>query len=507
MEFKAGMESVDFDQINSMLNQFSMGTHFQAKIERETQQTNEYIEEILQKLEHLPTDDVYHKVVDDYLDSLLKCKDTSRTFIHVDMDAFYASVEEMDNHTLKGLPVAVGSMDMLVTSNYKAREYGVRSGIPGMVGLRLCPNLEIVPIRMDRYKEVSQIIRDIFFEFDPNYVSPSLDEGCLDITIYLKDHPELTPVDVASQLQYKIYKATTLTSSMGIACSPLLSKLSSEVNKPNGYFCLTNSHEESFKYLQTIPIKKIPGIGRVRQKLLETLGLQSVEDILESKYELYFILPDKHKEILFKHALGVPIFPTPNLFKVQRKKTMISKEKNCKELYDEKDLKSLMLDIYNFAINTLKQENKIACGMIVKVQDYSFKVQNFPYSLKKDNSEVPQLDIDGYVILSPPTQSPPLSPISSSSNITTTTTISPQNKKKSTKIVLNYKENIEKIWELFEETVKTIKFEQIRCLGLKLVNLIDDNDSLSSPQKQNGELEKEIQTEIHEDSDDEEYIF
>eukprot|EP01132_Coremiostelium_polycephalum_P001930 gene1930-2365_t len=504
MEFKAGMEKVDISSINTMLQDFSKGTHFQEKLSREQERDREYINQMLKKMDTIPKDDVeYESSVNGYLDSLVLQRDLSHMFIHVDMDAFYAGVEEMDFPHLRGTPVAVGSMDMLVTSNYIARKFGVRSGLPGLLAMQLCPHLNIQPSRMDRYREVSSVIRNVLSQFDENYVSPSLDEGSVDITEYLIRNPTLTPLDVAQQLQFEIYKQTTLTSSMGIACSPLLAKLCSEVNKPNGYFYLENNLDTCSTFINSIPVKKIPGIGKVRQKLLETLGLEKIEDIMEFKYDLYHLLPS-HRDILFKHALTIPIFPSASSYRRQKKRTMISKEKNCKELYDQQDLNDLMQKLFESAISILKDDKRLALGLIVKIQDYHFITNNHTFTLTKGLPEPKVYEDDIYSkqissnnnnnlndsfssdnfdsSSSSSSYSPPSSPIQGNNNNYNN---SPSKKLKSPTSKLSYyknnppftiEENCVKIWNLFSQTAKSVKFESIRCLGLKLVNLIDDNN-------------------------------
>ncbi|KAN0042626.1 hypothetical protein ACTA71_011435 [Dictyostelium dimigraforme] len=506
LESKAGMEKVDIESINSMLKQFSVGTHYQEKLERDSKRTGEYIESILTKLNELPETEEYQEKVDTYLSELTSKMDQSRSFIHIDMDAFYANVEEMDNKELVGHPVAVGTIDMLVTSNYTARSFGVRSGLPGLLAMKLCPHLIILPSRMDRYREVSSIIRNILYKYDKNYVSPSLDEGCIDITEYLKENENLTGIDVANQLQNDIFEETTLTCSMGISCSPLLSKICSEINKPNGYFFLERQHSQEF--IKTIQIKKLPGIGKVRQELLKTLGLETVSDIIDHRYELYYLLPESYRDLLFKHALAIPIFPSKSSFRINKKKTMISKEKNCKELYDEKDLEDLMKSLFEKAIEMLKFENKYASTLIVKVQDFSFKVTNYSYQLISSSSLSSSSSIQSPIITTPTSitttinsnnnsneddisteekeciikeeeidsyylDSPPSSPSISSSSSSSSSSKSPSKQKKTIIYPNDFNQHSEKIWNLFISTTENIPFEKIRCIGLKLINLIN----------------------------------
>ncbi|EFA77168.1 UMUC-like DNA-repair protein [Heterostelium album PN500] len=471
MEFKAGMESVDLNEINMLLEQFTEGTHFQEKIIRDELKTQQIISESLEKLKEVPDTDEYREKVDKYLEQLVESKDLTRTFLYIDMDAYYALVEEMDDPSIRGLPVAVGSMDMLVTSNYLSRKYGVRSRMPGMFALSLCPTLVIKPSRMDRYREVADTLREIYSEFDPDFVSKSLDEGCMDITKVLQNNPHVSPLEMARLCQSKIFERTTLTCGVGVAPSPLLAKLCSEVNKPNGYFVLDKDETKMKEFLARTSIKKVPGIGKLRQQLLESLGLDTIEDIYDNRYELYHLLPTTYMDILFKHAQSVPIFPEPSSFFRLKKRNMISKEKNCKEIYDEKEMDDLMKDLYMSAISTVLKENVFPTGLIIKMVDFKFKVTNHTFSLTKSAKE-PVLDEDGQVLNDSLTASPMSSPGSSPKVKGSRSPIRTKDK------TLTLKDNFNLIWELFVKVGKSVPFDNIRCIGLKLVNLVAIKEEL-----------------------------
>ena len=126
-----------------------------------------------------------------------------------DIDAFYAAVEERDQPSLKVQPMAVGGMGMLSTSNYLARKYGVRAGMPGFIGKKLCPNLKIVPPNFEKYTAVSSIIRQVFKEYDPGFCPMSLDEAYLDITEYLDTHSNLKAAEVVEEIRAKIEQVRT----------------------------------------------------------------------------------------------------------------------------------------------------------------------------------------------------------------------------------------------------------------------------------------------------------
>ena len=161
------------------------------------------------------------------------------------MDAFYAAVEEKDNPELKDLPMAVGSLGMLSTSNYKARQYGVRSAMPGFIGKKLCPKLKIVPLNFARYRQESDNIRQVFKQYDPNFCPTSLDEAYLDITDFMLQHPSRSAAEVVAEIREKIRDQTLLTASAGVSYNTMLAKICSDQNKPNGQFVLLSPDDVS----------------------------------------------------------------------------------------------------------------------------------------------------------------------------------------------------------------------------------------------------------------------
>ena len=159
----------------------------------------------------------------------------ARKIIHIDMDAFYASVEQLDNPLLRNKPIAVGgggSRGVVAAASYEARKFGVRSAMSGMVARRNCPELIFVKPRFDRYKEISQQIRAIFFEYTDLVEPLSLDEAYLDVTQNKKQRFSATKM--AEEIRSKILDKTGLTASAGISVNKLVAKIASDYNKPNG---------------------------------------------------------------------------------------------------------------------------------------------------------------------------------------------------------------------------------------------------------------------------------
>jgi DNA polymerase-4 len=202
-----------------------------------------------------------------------------RKFIHIDMDCFYAAVEMRDNPSLQTKPIAIGgSADrrgVIATCNYPAREFGVRSAMATATALRLCPNLVLVNGRMDEYKKVSDHIKQIFLRYTDQIEPLSLDEAFLDVT-----DSELfggSATYIAEDIRRTIFEETGLTASAGVAPIKFVAKVASDENKPNGICVINPSQLDSF--VKQLPLKKIPGVGKVTLEKLNKLGLFKCEDI------------------------------------------------------------------------------------------------------------------------------------------------------------------------------------------------------------------------------------
>ncbi|MEO2267125.1 DNA polymerase IV [Pseudoalteromonas sp. YIC-656] len=203
-----------------------------------------------------------------------------KKFIHIDMDCFYAAVEMRDNPKLANVPLAIGGNSrrgVLSTANYVARQYGVRSAMSNYHAKQLCPNLVIVPGRMQVYKEVSQQIRAIFRRYTDLIEPLSLDEAYLDVTDV--DACKGSATLIAQQIRQEIFAQTGLTASAGIAPIKFIAKIASDENKPNGQCVITPQQVPTF--LAELDLKKIPGVGKVTIEKLHTQGLFKGQDVLD----------------------------------------------------------------------------------------------------------------------------------------------------------------------------------------------------------------------------------
>jgi len=201
-----------------------------------------------------------------------------RKIIHVDMDAFYASVAQLDDPSLVGKAIAVGGggkRGVVSAASYQARKFGVRSAMSGALALKLCPHLIFVKTDFERYKEISDKVRSVFFEYTDLVEPLSLDEAYLDVTQNKKGIPSATVI--AQQIREKIYQKTGLHASAGISINKFVAKIASDYNKPNGQ--KTVSPEQVLDFIAALDIKKFYGVGKVMKEKMYRLGIYTGNDL------------------------------------------------------------------------------------------------------------------------------------------------------------------------------------------------------------------------------------
>ena len=209
---------------------------------------------------------------------------SNRKIIHVDMDAFYASVEQMDNPLLRGKPIAVGGSEnrgVVAAASYEARKFGVRSALSGSAAKKNCPDLIFVPPRFDRYKEISAQIQKIFYEYTDLVEPLSLDEAYLDVTINKKGNPSATLL--AQEIRQRIFEKVGLTASAGVSINKFVAKIASDYNKPNGQ--KTVNPDEVIAFLEVLPIRKFYGVGKVTTEKMYQLGIFTGLDLKAKSVE------------------------------------------------------------------------------------------------------------------------------------------------------------------------------------------------------------------------------
>lgn len=229
-----------------------------------------------------------------------------RKIIHVDMDAFFASVEQRDDPALRGLPVAVGGSagrGVVAAASYEARKFGVRSAMPSARALRLCPDLVFRKPRFDVYKQVSQQIRAIFLEHTPHVEPLSLDEAYLDVTEDLKGIGSATRI--AQIIRARIRAETGLTASAGVSYNKFLAKIASDQNKPDG-LCVIRPGEGA-RFVAALPVRRFHGVGPRGAEKMARLGIETGED-LRSK-DIAFLRQHfgSQADYLFRAARGIDL--------------------------------------------------------------------------------------------------------------------------------------------------------------------------------------------------------
>lgn len=307
---KAGLAK-DQEEINRIIYEVSKGSKFFENERKKDAQTTERINALLarrdQKLLQVPPGSPEWKSIErkieDMATRLENTRDLSRTILHTDIDMFYAAVELARDPTLKGKCFGVGS-GVLVTASYEARRgYGVRSGMAVFVAKALCPHLIVVKNDMQSYVQASQKVMAVFEQYDENLAKASLDEAYLDTTEYVEQHGG-TIEQVVQQLRDQVRSETQLTVSVGIAPNTMLAKISSDRNKPDGQFRVPPDRKAIVDFMRDLPCRKIPGIGRVNERILESLDVTTCGEIWSKRVELWLALDGKI-EWLIKAHLGI----------------------------------------------------------------------------------------------------------------------------------------------------------------------------------------------------------
>ena len=263
------------------------------------------IERIQKEKARLETLDLSHDLrrADEYLAELELTRDLSQFVIHVDCDAFFAAVEELDRPELKTVPMAVGK-GVLTTCNYLARRFGVRSGMASFVAKKLCPQLVLLPQNYEKYTAKAKEIRAIMAEYDPLFESASIDEAYLNITAYCTEN-SMGPEEAVEQMRERILETTKVSVSAGIAANAKIAKISSNKNKPNGQFRVANDRAAIMEFMRELPVRKVNGVGRVFERELGSIGIETCGDIYPQRALLTKLFGEKAWQFLAQCYLGL----------------------------------------------------------------------------------------------------------------------------------------------------------------------------------------------------------
>ena len=293
-----------------------------------------------------------------------------RKIIHIDMDAFFASVEQRDNPNLKGKPVIVGgspnSRGVVATCSYEARKYGIHSAMPSKIAQKRCPYAVFVRPRFDTYRQVSNQIRDIFHRYTDLVEPLSLDEAFLDVT-----NPKIPikyATTIAKFIKRDILMETGLTASAGISYNKFLAKLASDYNKPNGFTVITPDNAQDF--LDKLHIQKFFGIGKVTAKTLKLMGINNGYDLRKlSLYELEKLFKSRGY-IYYNFARGIDNRPV----EPYRKRKSVGSETTLYHNYrlDEEELVNILDELCIDVSNRIMYLNKLGKTVTLKMKFEDF---------------------------------------------------------------------------------------------------------------------------------------
>ena len=292
-----------------------------------------------------------------------------RKIVHIDMDAFYASVEQRDNPELRGRPVVVawkGKRSVVCAASYEARRLGVRSAMAATSAERLCPEATFVPPDFTRYRAVSRAVREIFLRHTDLIEPLSLDEAYLDVTenkIGLA-----TATKVASMIRQQIREELNLTASAGVAPNKFLAKIASDWKKPNGLFVIQPAEVEDF--LTPLPVGRIPGVGKVTEERLGKLGLRTVGDVRARSLEDVQKLFGRYGQRLYELARGIDDNPVvPN-----RPTQSISAEDTFETDVLLADTEPMIRRLAEKTWAASRKESRIARTVVLKLKTAEFQI-------------------------------------------------------------------------------------------------------------------------------------
>ncbi|KAJ3999637.1 IMS-domain-containing protein [Lentinula boryana] len=302
---KAGLTN-DQSDINRIIAEASKGSKYYENEKKKDKELTERIKRLLQT-QNAATKEAdlvqVESTVSHLLIELESLRDTSQIIVHIDADAFFANCELLYNPDLKGKPFGVGK-GVLTTASYEARKFGVRSGMAAFIAKKLCPELILLSIHPQRYSDMSKKVMAILARYDPDMLVASCDEAYLNITEYCERH-NMTAEECVSEMRRIVQEETKLTVSAGIAPNRMLSKICSDKNKPNGQFHLPFNSQAIKDFMVDLPVRKVPGIGRVLERMLESIGVTTCGDIFTHRVSIALLDKEFGLRFMLQTYLGI----------------------------------------------------------------------------------------------------------------------------------------------------------------------------------------------------------
>ncbi|MBI9067987.1 MAG: DNA polymerase IV [Salinivirgaceae bacterium] len=293
-----------------------------------------------------------------------------RKIIHIDMDAFYAAVEQRDNPELKGKAIAIGSESsrgVVATASYEARKFGVHSAMPSSLAKRCCPNLIFVYPRMNVYKDISLQIREIFSQYTHLIEPLSFDEAYLDVTENFKENP--SAILLAKEITKQIFIETQLTASAGVSYNKFLAKIASDVNKPNGICVITP--EEAIPFIKKLKIEKFFGIGKVTAEKMHKMGIFFGSDLKKLSEHRLSQTFGKAGSYYYNIARGIDL----RIVNPHRKRKSVGGENTFStDLASLNEMEKALVPIVQKVFERLQKTNKFGRTLSLKIKFADFNV-------------------------------------------------------------------------------------------------------------------------------------
>ena len=360
---KGGMKGIDHEKIEKIIYETTKNSRIFKKKEEDLNYLKQEVALLEKKLENFHKNDILYnqvkKLADSRIEFLKEQRRYDKIWLHLDMDMFFAAVEIRDNPSLKDIPMAVGNMSMISTSNYIARKYGVRSAMPGFIAMKLCPQLKLVQHHYTKYKNESIKIMNILEEYDIFIESMGLDEAYLDLTDYCKNKKIYTKegiIEVANEIKKKIFEETKLTCSCGIACNKTLAKICSDYNKPNGLFYLDYEPNIIEEFISKLSIRKIPFIGSKTESKLNLLNIFTCKDLVERYIDLFY-LNEESFDFYMKNCYGIGRYEHSEY---QEEKS-ISRSESFFMTGDKEILLKVLYNLNEKVIKDMEKSNVLNC--------------------------------------------------------------------------------------------------------------------------------------------------
>ncbi|EME50053.1 hypothetical protein DOTSEDRAFT_164998 [Dothistroma septosporum NZE10] len=338
---KSGQDGVDQKKVSEIIYEASKGSKYFNNEEVKDKNLTVKINRMLAKKREMQRIEAQGglkndlKKADDYIAELEYGRDLSQAVVHIDCDAFYAAVEELDRPELKEVPFAVG-VGVLTTCNYVARKFGCRSGMAGFVADKLCPQLIHLPLNFEKYTSKAKEVRAVLEQYDPRFESASIDEAYLNLTQYCEEH-HMEPEDAVSQMRAQVFQETRITISAGIAANAKLAKICSNKNKPNGQFKLPADRASILHFMRNLSTRKVNGIGRVLERELDAIGIKTCGDIFPQRHYINRLFGEKTFEFLMGVHLGLGRTDVRPIEEFGRKS--VGTESSFKDISDPNELR------------------------------------------------------------------------------------------------------------------------------------------------------------------------